>query len=209
MDLWGAPRWRATAVVMDTDVRRKVSDRGVEDGTACRSLIYGCTSSGGYELQYNRGHRSVRNPRPLGYGMPAMRATAAARGASWQAAPGQLRTVAWLAGLTRKQTGPPVGGGIGSTPFSVDNAVMPRELFRFDTSASVADFSPIDDRVMGGRSASRLRHDPAGHAPGQQRQAQSAPGGAEALVRRQMQPAQPAQRRLVLDWREGCVDAGA
>jgi hypothetical protein len=40
----------------------------------------------------------------------------------------------------------------------VDNAVMPRELFRFDTSASVADFSPIDDRVMGGRSASRLRH---------------------------------------------------
>jgi len=41
---------------------------------------------------------------------------------------------------------------------------MPRELFRFDTAGSVADFSPIDDRVMGGRSASRLRHDPAGHA---------------------------------------------
>jgi hypothetical protein len=41
---------------------------------------------------------------------------------------------------------------------------MPRELFRFDTAASVADFSPIDDRVMGGRSLSRLRLDPAGHA---------------------------------------------
>jgi NADH dehydrogenase [ubiquinone] 1 alpha subcomplex assembly factor 1 len=41
---------------------------------------------------------------------------------------------------------------------------MPRELFRFDTPASVADFSPIGDRVMGGRSASRLRHDAAGHA---------------------------------------------
>jgi hypothetical protein len=41
---------------------------------------------------------------------------------------------------------------------------MPRELFRFETAASVADFSPIDDRVMGGRSASRLRHDPAGNA---------------------------------------------
>jgi len=41
---------------------------------------------------------------------------------------------------------------------------MPRELFRFDLAASVADFSAIDDRVMGGRSASRLRHDPAGHA---------------------------------------------
>jgi NADH dehydrogenase [ubiquinone] 1 alpha subcomplex assembly factor 1 len=47
---------------------------------------------------------------------------------------------------------------------SVDNELMPRELFRFDTASSVADFSPIDDRVMGGRSESRLRHDPAGHA---------------------------------------------
>jgi NADH dehydrogenase [ubiquinone] 1 alpha subcomplex assembly factor 1 len=45
-----------------------------------------------------------------------------------------------------------------------DNAGRSRELFRFDTAASVADFSPIDDRVMGGRSASRLRHDPAGNA---------------------------------------------
>ena len=41
---------------------------------------------------------------------------------------------------------------------------MPRELFRFNTAGSVADFSPIDDRVMGGRSASRLRHDPGGYA---------------------------------------------
>ena len=43
-------------------------------------------------------------------------------------------------------------------------ATLPRELFRFDTAASVADFAPVDDRVMGGRSVSRLRHDPAGHA---------------------------------------------
>jgi len=41
---------------------------------------------------------------------------------------------------------------------------MSRELFRFGTASSVDDFSPIDDRVMGGRSTSRLRHDPAGHA---------------------------------------------
>ena len=41
---------------------------------------------------------------------------------------------------------------------------MPRELFRFDTAASVADFSAIDDRVMGGVSRSALRFDPAGHA---------------------------------------------
>lgn len=53
----------------------------------------------------------------------------------------------------------------GTAAFSsVDNAVMPRVLFRFDKPESVADFSPIDDRVMGGRSTSRLRHDPAGHA---------------------------------------------
>lgn len=38
------------------------------------------------------------------------------------------------------------------------------ELFRFDTAASVASWSPIDDAVMGGRSTSRLRHDPAGYA---------------------------------------------
>lgn len=41
---------------------------------------------------------------------------------------------------------------------------MARELFRFDGAASVGGFVPMDDRVMGGRSQSRLRHDPAGHA---------------------------------------------
>lgn len=38
------------------------------------------------------------------------------------------------------------------------------DLVRFATPASVADWSPIDDVVMGGVSHSRLRHDPAGHA---------------------------------------------
>ena len=41
---------------------------------------------------------------------------------------------------------------------------MPKELFRFDSAMSVADWSAIDDGVMGGVSQSRLRHDPAGHA---------------------------------------------
>ena len=41
---------------------------------------------------------------------------------------------------------------------------MPVDLFRFDTAASVAHWSAIDDRVMGGVSTSRMRHDPAGHA---------------------------------------------
>jgi len=41
---------------------------------------------------------------------------------------------------------------------------MPRELFGFGDPASVADWYPIDDAVMGGVSRSRLRHDPAGFA---------------------------------------------
>jgi hypothetical protein len=47
---------------------------------------------------------------------------------------------------------------------SRDNAAMSRELFRFESAASVADWSAIDDSVMGGVSASRLRHDETGHA---------------------------------------------
>jgi len=41
---------------------------------------------------------------------------------------------------------------------------MPRELFGFASAVSIAEWSAIDDRVMGGVSHSRLRHDPAGHA---------------------------------------------
>ena len=41
---------------------------------------------------------------------------------------------------------------------------MSQELFRFDTLVSVADWSAIDDSVMGGVSHSRLRYDAAGHA---------------------------------------------
>ena len=41
---------------------------------------------------------------------------------------------------------------------------MSRLLFDFESAGSVADWSAIDDGVMGGISRSRLRHDPAGHA---------------------------------------------
>ena len=37
-------------------------------------------------------------------------------------------------------------------------------LFDFASSSAVDDWHAIDDRVMGGVSQSRLRHDPAGHA---------------------------------------------
>ena len=41
---------------------------------------------------------------------------------------------------------------------------MVRELFNFERPDSVADWSSIDDSVMGGQSASRLIHDDAGFA---------------------------------------------
>ena len=69
---------------------------------------------------------------------------------------------------------------------------MARELFRFDTAGSVADFSAIDDRVMGGRSASRLRHDPAGHAVFEG-EVSLADGGGFASVRSRPLPLGDAQ----------------
>jgi hypothetical protein len=69
---------------------------------------------------------------------------------------------------------------------------MPRELFRFETAGSVADFSPIDDRVMGGRSASRLRYDPAGHAVFEGK-VSLADGGGFASVRSRPLPLGDAQ----------------
>jgi hypothetical protein len=45
-----------------------------------------------------------------------------------------------------------------------DDPPMSRELFVFDDPASVEEWHPIDDAVMGGVSHSRLRHDPAGFA---------------------------------------------
>jgi hypothetical protein len=41
---------------------------------------------------------------------------------------------------------------------------MIHDLFRFDAAEDLAGWRAIDDRVMGGVSLSRLRHDAAGHA---------------------------------------------
>ncbi len=58
---------------------------------------------------------------------------------------------------------PQVTAIAGAAP-TRDNAAMPRTLFGFESAMSVADWSAIDDAVMGGVSRSRLRHDPVGHA---------------------------------------------
>jgi hypothetical protein len=44
------------------------------------------------------------------------------------------------------------------------NVMMSCDLFCFDSPISVASWSAVDDRVMGGVSQSRMRHDPAGYA---------------------------------------------
>jgi hypothetical protein len=44
------------------------------------------------------------------------------------------------------------------------DAVTPLVLFDFADPLAVRDWAPIDDRVMGGLSRSRLRHDPEGYA---------------------------------------------
>jgi hypothetical protein len=53
---------------------------------------------------------------------------------------------------------------IAGTGLARDNPQMARHLFDFQAAESTAGWSAIDDAVMGGISASRLRHDPAGHA---------------------------------------------
>lgn len=57
----------------------------------------------------------------------------------------------------------------GNTGAAVDNRDVnqpdvPLLLFDFSDPGAVAQWAPIDDRVMGGTSRSRLRHDAAGHA---------------------------------------------
>jgi hypothetical protein len=53
---------------------------------------------------------------------------------------------------------------VAGTVAAGDNPQVSRDLFRFHSAESIADWSAIDDVVMGGVSSSRLRHDPAGHA---------------------------------------------
>jgi hypothetical protein len=53
---------------------------------------------------------------------------------------------------------------IAGTALARDNPPVARHLYEFQAAESTADWSAIDDAVMGGISASRLRHDPAGHA---------------------------------------------
>ena len=51
-----------------------------------------------------------------------------------------------------------------SGPQVAHNDAMPTNLFLFNAASSVAAWSAVDDRVMGGCSTSHLRYEPIGHA---------------------------------------------
>lgn len=60
---------------------------------------------------------------------------------------------------------PPTGdSGAAADNREVSQPDLPLLLFDFSDPGAVAQWTPIDDRVMGGISRSRLRHDAAGHA---------------------------------------------
>ena len=76
---------------------------------------------------------------------------------------------------------------------------MPAELFRFDAATSVIAWVAIDDRVMGGRSSSRLRHDPAGHAVFEGRVSLQDGGGFASVRSPAMALGVPGARACVID----------
>jgi hypothetical protein len=65
------------------------------------------------------------------------------------------------AGDAEEAAGPPVSTKHNPAVSTLDDGLV---LFDFTHPAAVAAWAPVDDRVMGGVSWSRLRHDPAGHA---------------------------------------------
>lgn len=76
---------------------------------------------------------------------------------------------------------------------------MVLSLIRFDTSFSADDWSAIDDRVMGGISASRLRSDGSGHAVFAGEVSLASGGGFASVRSRPMNFAAPGATAYVLD----------
>jgi NADH dehydrogenase [ubiquinone] 1 alpha subcomplex assembly factor 1 len=76
---------------------------------------------------------------------------------------------------------------------------MCRDLIRFQSAASVQGWSSIDDRVMGGVSVSRLRHDAEGHAIFEGTLSRDAGGGFASVRSEPMDLAAPGAVAYVLD----------
>jgi len=78
---------------------------------------------------------------------------------------------------------------------------MQRVLFLFDEATSVDGWSAVDDRVMGGVSRSRLRHDPAGHAVFEGELSLEQGGGFASVRSPPLQPGLPATAAYLLEVR--------
>lgn len=77
----------------------------------------------------------------------------------------------------------------------------PVVLFEFTHPASVEEWAPVDDRVMGGVSSSRLRHDPAGHAVFEGRVSLERGGGFASVRCAPAAHGRPGARACVLEVR--------
>jgi NADH dehydrogenase [ubiquinone] 1 alpha subcomplex assembly factor 1 len=78
---------------------------------------------------------------------------------------------------------------------------MPGDLFHFEEAASVEGWSAVDDRVMGGVSRSRLRHDPAGHAVFEGELSLEQGGGFASVRSGPLEPGLPATAAYLLEVR--------
>jgi NADH dehydrogenase [ubiquinone] 1 alpha subcomplex assembly factor 1 len=76
---------------------------------------------------------------------------------------------------------------------------MTLDLIRFDSPPTVDDWSAIDDRVMGGVSASRLRYDVSGHAIFEGEVSLESGGGFASVRSRPMDLAAAGAKAYVLD----------
>jgi hypothetical protein len=74
-----------------------------------------------------------------------------------------------------------------------------RILVSFDAAGAVAAWSAVDDRVMGGVSSSRLRHDPSGHAVFEGVVSLEQNGGFASVRTRPMALAAPGATAYVLE----------
>jgi hypothetical protein len=76
-------------------------------------------------------------------------------------------------------------------------------LFDFRDRAAIDDWTPIDDRVMGGVSRSRLRHDPEGHAVFEGEVSLERNGGFASMRSRPDARGKPAAQACLIDVRGG------
>lgn len=95
----------------------------------------------------------------------------------------------------------PPAGTVATEGTAGDNSRMRRDLFLFDEATSVDGWAAIDDRVMGGVSRSRLRHEPDGHAVFEGELSLEQDGGFASVRSRPLEPGLPPAAAYLLEVR--------